>query len=495
VDRATGPRQLLQSPQGGITLTRRRFVPFAVLAALLAALVLLLRAPSNTYLELLNQADASAQELERTAAAAAYGEAARLRPDAALPYLSLARLYLDWGRSEKALDAVGEAERRGAEPAEVERLRAAISAALATSDPAKPSHWTAVVKHARALLALDPEDRNARHVLARAYLGLRRWEAAATVYGELVRSDPDDRRAAEHLGVLRLGDDPDALEYLRLAETDLSQRVIAALSEATSADDPAYASTRVGEVLVQHREWALATRHLELAVARNPGYADAHAYLGYALDQLGYLDDAAPHLLGAVGAAPDSPLARMFLGLHYGRAGDPAAARAQYEAAYDLAPDNPAVCVEIAQTWAAEGRYAAAEIWLREAVSLRPGDPGMWEILTRFYLDHGMTSEDSAIRAADKLLELVPDGARAHDLRGWAAFQIGDYGTAEEYLRRAVELDPMLASGHYHLGLLYLARSHPDRAREAFTRAADLDRTGEIRSLIQRMGDVSVEDG
>lgn len=465
-----------------------------MLVSVLAALVLLLRAPSNTYLELLNQAHAYAEELERTAAAAAYREAARLRPDAALPHLSLARLYLEWGRNEEALDAVAEAERRGAEPAEVEQLRAAVSAALATS-AGEPACWKAAVKHAQALLALNPEDRDARHILARAHLGLREWEAAAAIYWELLRSDPDDRRAAERLGVLLLGNDPDALEYLRLAQTELAQRVIVVFSEATSADDPSYASTRVGEVLIQSREWALAARQLELAVARNPGYADAHAYLGFALDQLGYPDDAAPHLLGALGAAEPSALVRTLLGLHYDRLGDPVVARAQYEAAYDLAPDNPAICAEIGQTWAAEGRYAAAEIWLREAVSLKPDDPKMWEILARFYLDHGIVSEDDAVHAADKLLELAPDQARAHDLRGWAALEVGDYSTAEEYLRRAVELDPGLASGYYHLGLLHLARGHPDQAREAFTRAVDLDTTGTIRSLIQRTGELPVENG
>jgi tetratricopeptide (TPR) repeat protein len=214
-------------------------------------------------------------------------------------------------------------------------------------------------------------------------------------------------------------------------------------------------------------------------------------YLGHALDQMGYPDDAEPHLLGATGAASDSPVAYTLLGLHYDRLDEEAAARAQYEAAYDLAPENPALCVEIGHTWAAEGRYVAAEIWLREAISLKPDDPGLWEILARFYLDHNITSDDRAVLAAEELLGLVPNGAHAHDLRGWAAFQVGDYAIAHEHVQRAIELDPEMASAHYHLGLLKTAQGYPEEAQEAFTRAIDLDVTGKFRALVQRAQEAS----
>jgi tetratricopeptide (TPR) repeat protein len=209
-------------------------------------------------------------------------------------------------------------------------------------------------------------------------------------------------------------------------------------------------------------------------------------YLGHALDQMGYSEDARSHLLRAVQAAPNSAVAHALLGLHYDRLGDAAAARAEYEAAYDLTHENPALCVEIGQTWAAEARYVAAEIWLREAISLKPGDPGLWEILARFYLDHNIISDDQAVRATKKLLELVPDSATAQDLRGWAAFQIGDYDTAREHLRRAIELDPEMAAAHYHLGLLEETQGHSEEAQEAFTRAIDLDTTGKFLTLVHR---------
>ena len=473
----------------------RRLVFLLALALLLAGLVLILRPTGSRYLELLRRAEDHAGALERTAAVAAYEEAAHLRPGTPLPYLSLARLYLDWGRTDEAVNAVAEAERRGAEPIDVEPLRMAIYADRAeTSDTAKPSDWEAVAGHARTFLLLDPDSEKALHTLARAYLGLREWAAARSVYNDFLRLSSDDARAHERLGALLLGEDSDAVEHLHLAESELSRRLLAAYAEAGSAGTPAYASTRAGRVLIESREWPLAARQFQRAVSHRPDYADAQMYLGYALDQMGYPEDAILHLLKAVEVAPNSPVAHTFLGLHYDRLGDPSAARAEYEAAYDLAPENPALCVEIGQTWAAESRYVAAEIWLREAIALKPGDAGLWEILARFYLDHNISADDQAVRATEKLLELVPDSAIAHDLRGWAAFQVGDYEIAEEHLYRAIELDPEVASTHYHLGLLERALGHLEEAQEAFTRAIDLDMTGKFITLVERARKASETD-
>jgi tetratricopeptide (TPR) repeat protein len=466
---------------------RPLLVTLAVLGLLIAGLLLILHPPTNPYAQLLHRARMHADRSQRTAAVDLYGEAARLQPEDALPYLELAQVYLNWGRYDEALNAVSEAERRTAEAAELERLRVRIharSAEAATKD--RLSHWEAAVDHGERLLKLAPGDREARKILARAHLELRDWRAARSIYEQLLASDPTDETTRERLGALLLGDEPVAFEHLRVSGTDLSQRLLAVLEEGSAPDEPAYVHTLIGRVLVERQEWALAARQLERAVRRHPGYADAHAYLGHALDRMGYRAVARSHLLEAIRLAPASAVAHTFLGLHYDRCDSPAAARAEYETAYDLAPDNPAICVEIGQTWAAEGRYVAAEIWLRQAVSLRPSDPAMWEILARFYLEHNITSNDCAVEVTERLLQLAPQSAQAHHLRGWAAFQVGRYRTAETHLQRAIELDAALASAHYHLGLLRRAQGEAGAAERAFQRAIDLDTTQALVPLVER---------
>jgi tetratricopeptide (TPR) repeat protein len=460
---------------------RRPRITFPILVLLAVALASILRPAGSPYLDLLRQGDEHAARTERTAAVAAYAEAVRLRPGDPDPHLRLARVYLDWGRTEDALAALSEAGRLGAEEAAWERLSLAVHTARAD--------WPAVVGHAQRLLVLAPADGLARHALARAYVELGEWDAARAEYEMLVAADPTDVLAHEQLGALSLGDDPAAIQHLFASGTDLAERLLAALGEAGAAKDAAYASALLGQVLFEEQEWALAARQFERALSDNPGYPDAHAYLGYALDQMGRPEEARPHLRRAVALAPGSAVAHTFLGLHYDRRGDAPAARAEFETAYDLDPTNPATCVEIGQTWVAEGRYVAAEIWLREAVSLRPDDPGLWEVLAYFYLDHNITAGGRGVEAAAALVELSPEDARAHDLRGWAAFQVGDYDTAQDSLLQATLLDPTLASAHYHLGRLWAVQGAHQEARESFIKALDLDTTGALILLVQRAMD------
>jgi tetratricopeptide (TPR) repeat protein len=463
---------------------RRLRITTPILVLLAVALVSILRPAGSPYLELLRQGDEHAARTERTAAVAAYREAVRLRPGDADPHLRLARVYLDWGRTDEALAALSEAGRLDVGEAGgvgLERLSLAVHAARAD--------WPAVVEHAQQLLGIVPADGPARHTLACAYVELGEWDAARAEYETLVAADPTDALAHERLGALALGDDPAAIQHLFAAGTDLAERLLAALGEAGAAEDAAYASALLGQVLFEEQEWALAARQFERALSDNPGYPDAHAYLGYALDQMGRPEEARPHLRRAVALAPGSAVAHTFLGLHYDRLGDAPAARAEFETAYDLDPTNPATCVEIGQTWVAEGRYVAAEIWLREAVSLRPDDPALWEILACFYLDHNITAGERGIEAAAALVELSPGAARAHDLRGWAAFQVGDYDTAQDSLLQATLLDPTLASAHYHLGRLWAVQGAHQEAREVFIKALDLDTTGALILLVQRAMD------
>jgi len=466
-------------------LNSRLLITIPALALLALALALALRPAQTPYLDLLRLGDERAANTRRSGAVAAYQEATRLQPDDPEPYLRLARLYLDWGRSDDALTALAEAERLGAENEKVERLHVAAHTARAD--------WPAVVEHAQRLLELAPADSATRHALARAYVEQREWDAAQAEYERLLNLDPTDQVARERLGALLLGGDPAAIQHLYAAQTDrsaersrrsLAEQLLAALKEASAADDPAYTCALQGLALFEAQEWALAVRQFERALSHNPDYPDAHAYLGHALDRMGRPDEAQPHLKKGVELAPDSVVAHTLLGLHYDRLGDSAAARAEYEAAYDLAPDNPAICVEIGQTWAAERRYTAAEIWLREAVSLQPNDPALWEALARFYLDHNITASGQAVEATEEIVKLLPASARAHDLRGWAAFQTGDYDTAQDSLQKALSLDPTLASAHYHLGRLWSALGKQQKAQEAYTRALDLDTAGELAPLL-----------
>ncbi len=407
---------------------------------------------------LLTTGEAYAAGGARSAAEQAYREAAAVRPSDPTPYLQLARLYLDWNRLPEGLAALDAAEERGAQ---VARWRVEFLAAQ--------GDWAGVVTHSNAALASNPADAPARRRLAQACVALGWTDAAQTQYRALLELDPADGGAHESLGVLLASSDPAAaLEHLHAVATPLAGEVATALQ----VEDPVYRLALIGQTCLRHGQPALATVTLQQAVTLNPAYADAQALLGQALDQQGRAAEARIHLETAARLAPDMALARSLLGLHDLQGGDAAAARPHLEAAYDLDPHNPALSLYLAHLYAALGRYDVAAIWMDEALRLAPDAPEIWAAAARFYLEQGV-EEQRGQEAALGLLRLAPQSAVAHDLAGWACFLTAQPELAEEYLLRALEIDPLLASAYDHLGQLYDQQGRTEEARQAFTRALD----------------------
>ncbi len=425
---------------------------------------------------LLALGDAHAGARERSAAETAYRQAAILRPESPAPYLRLARLYRDWNRPQEGLDALAQAEARGADPGVVAALRAALYAAQ--------GDWERAVAEGERTLALK-EDPDTLHLVARGYLHLEQEEAARATYRTLVGRDPADTEAQEQLGFLLALTDPAAARpHLQAAGTPFAGKVLAALEE----KETVVRLARIGQVALAHDEPALAVLALRRATAISPAFADAHALLGRALDGMGRPEAARAHLETAARLAPDSPLARSLLGLHHLNQGDPAAARPHLEAAYDLDPQNPAFALYLAFLYADLGQYGVADIWLVEATRLAPEDPHIWEAVARFYLDR-FPGDERGVIAARALVRLAPDGASAHALLGRALLFAEDYAEAEEALRKALELAPDLAVAHYDLGRLYALRGQREPARAEFTRALDFNTDPRLREEIERSGE------
>jgi tetratricopeptide (TPR) repeat protein len=449
-----------------------------LLALLLLTLTFLLGPTDMPCLSLLRDGDSRAADLERTAAATAYREASSYCPREPQPYLRLAQLNLDWGRTDQALEAIDQAEVLDAAPRDLAPLRIAAYTAL--------EDWATVADQAQQLLDLAPDDLEGRHALARALVWLGAYDEAKVQYDLLLGADPADQVAHERLGALLAGYDPGAAGHLSAAGSELAMSLLGALAEGVAAEDEAYGSALLGRALFEHFEWSLAARAFERALSKVPYYAEAEAYLGHALDQLGRVEEADAHLGHAVAVSPDSVVGHTLYGLHYDRLGDTEKARAEYELAYDLDRTNPSLCVAIGETYAAEGRYVAAEIWLEAAVALHPDDPVLWEALARFYLDNNIGAAGRAREVAAKLAELQPAEATAHHLLGWAAFLEGDHEAARSSLMTALALDPQLAWAHYRLGLLHRAEGERELAARAFQRAIDLDTSGEILPLVEK---------
>lgn len=419
---------------------------------------------------------------EYTACLAAYGRAADLAPAWDRPWQARGEVLLAQGRLSEATAALHEAERLGGGSA----------AALALGESlARQGDWAGALEAWLRAQALAPRDAGVYLALARGSVAQGSFQQAQDYLRAALTLEPSPgEAAAAHvlLGSLLAGDEPAAAAgHLRQA----GQRgadMLAVLEAVDAEPDPARRDLLLGAAFMQRDELALARRHLERSVERNPAGAEAHAYLGHSLDLLGETVAAGRLLERALALEPDSALAHYFLGSHHLRLGRVDAAKDALWQALLRDPDNAAFCIEMAEAFAREPDYALAAEWYRAAVEAEPEAPHFQLLLARFYVDHLYRVEEEGVAAAEAAVDLAPSDALAHDLLGWAYQLAGRPVEAEAALLSALELDPGLASAHYHLGSLYArAPTLQDLARQHLRRAADLDTHGYYRARAEML--------
>lgn len=145
--------------------------------------------------------------------------------------------------------------------------------------------------------------------------------------------------------------------------------------------------------------------------------SDYNTQLGVAYLQQGNRDLAMQKLQKALEQNPDNANAYLGLGLLYDSIGDTNKAENSYEKALDKAPDDPDV----------QNNYAV------------------------FLCQHGQQkkSEKYFLEAAQNALYATPDAAYTN--AGVCASQIPDMKTAEQYFRKALDINPIFPSALYQM--------------------------------------------
>jgi tetratricopeptide (TPR) repeat protein len=462
-----------------------RWLLIFLLACLLPALRLQPERPDCV--ALVQQGDAHAARQEYSYAASAYRGAATLRPDSPVPLLRLGDTFLAqawYGRAQAALLV---AHRKGGWTPDLRLRLGRLYLGMGLEEEA-------IVQWELAL-AKDPHLAEARLQLGWAYLRRERWDDAWAVFEAILfRWDDAHRQRWQGghygLGVLSAPEDPVvALRHLQIAaagpDRTTSGRAIAlgaVLEQVMSTPDPTHAAALLGQGYVGAEVWPLARRALAQAVAVEPEYAEALAYLGHSLDHLGHTAEAERHLQRATQLAPTTTLPRFLLGLYYRRHGRPREAVFQFRQALKLDPYDAALYAELGKTWLAERNYIDAESAFRAAVKLAPGNMDFQLLLARFYVDNLIKVRTHGLQVAHDAAWFDPENAQAFDILGWAYYLVGYLEEAERTLSRAVILDPDLASARYHLAVVRRQRGQLVAADVQFWRAIDLDRTGFYRS-------------
>ncbi|HEY2907355.1 MAG TPA: tetratricopeptide repeat protein, partial [Vicinamibacterales bacterium] len=159
----------------------------------------------------------------------------------------------------------------------------------------------------------------------------------------------------------------------------------------------------------------------------------------------------AEQLLQKVAAAdPDSFEARAMLAQIRADQGDLAGALKAYEALATRYPHSAAARTAAGLILQAAGRSADARTWYEDAIKVDPKEGVAAVHLASLYVADE-TTLTSAIRLAQKAVELLPDDADAHDTLGRAYLKSGRPEVAVREFEQAVSLDAGENSYREHL--------------------------------------------
>ncbi len=325
--------------------------------------------------------------------------------DAQTPYL-LALLYLDWGRTGKAVGMLRLAERRDPSYAPLHfHLGRSL---LDSSDPA------AAVDAFRRAIELERADANYQVGLGRALRQAGRLEEAATALRAALVLDPQHAGAHQLLGLtLRaLGDDAGANDHLSQVRR-YSVEVVR---------DPWLGGAQRNAASVEtHLEWArsyISAGRLESAVkllsglaAAHPDRAEVFRRLGEAQVRSGEADGAADAYARAVAIEPYDLDTRTALADILLQQGDLAGAQEAVSFVLATEPDDPNALTVAAAILVRRGRAGEAAARLQSVLDRRGDLAG-----AHFWMGEAMMALDrpeDARRSYERVVQLQPDSAAA----------------------------------------------------------------------------------
>jgi Flp pilus assembly protein TadD len=312
-------------------------------------------------------------------------------------------------------------------------------------------------------------------------------EMVAALQAELDQA-PQDLPAWERLAALtELTDSPEVETVILRAYRSFPQgsRILDGLWDISHQDDPALSAAeraaRTGQLLAASGDWRLAGAAWSRAVALEPVFPQAQAYLGLATSRTG--GDGLPLLLEAMQQAPEDPVVRSLLGQYWLGAGSPADAVRELSHAHRLDPASPAISAALGAAFAQAGRLEEASEAYRQAAVHDPQDPDFWLLLAEFSLRYDFEVESIGREAARNAVALSPQDSNARSALGTANVIAGDLVAGEQLLHEAITLDPANALAWYRFALFLLDEGRVDEARRALSTAAALEPSGVVAQL------------
>ncbi len=254
---------------------------------------------------------------------------------------------------------------------------------------------------------------------------------------------------------------------------------------ALSQDDPVYLLMISGRALANLGYWDLAEKAFENATIRQPGYAEAWAYLGEARQHTESSVDPLLALETALELDPDSIAAVTFLALYWQRNSEIELALEYLQTAANLNPGNPAYLVDIGNLVALLGDLDTGQNYYLQAIGLSPNDPKYVREFLTFSIQFNLNLRDVALPMARQLVMLKPKDPASLDLMGNILYRLDDMLNAERFFLRSLAQDPEYDQVHFHLADLYRSQGKHNLAYYHYVRVLDLSTNAQTKARAQ----------
>jgi len=312
------------------------------------------------------------------------------------------------------------------------------------------------VQQAGEILNTQPNDRRARLLYGRGLSGTGDADGARAVFTRLIKDFPEDAEPRTQLGLLALAEKnfPQAIDILGPERANGDARIFAALADA----------------YVHEKQFDQARATLNAGRAKWPNAAVLQQQLANTELLSGHYDLALAQYQQLLSSDPASIVVRRQLAEVYDLMGDHGRAIAQYRRALFLAPKDVALKVSLADALARADRVPEARALYQDVAKAHPENAPALNNAAFFLADTG-GDLDEAFRLAKTALAKIPGQPSFSDTIGYIYLKKGMLDSAIQSFSTLVRRYPASPSFHYHLGLALFQKGQKNVARKEFEAA------------------------
>jgi Flp pilus assembly protein TadD len=333
-------------------------------------------------------------------------------------------------------------------------------------------NYTAALDAAGEVLALDPNNLDARLLRGAALVGSKRYRQADRDLNALSKLQPDSKEVGLELAALAAGEKDYAKAEARYRK----------LYQPGSADLRPLQGLLELCVLQHHPEKAQAL--LEGELKKDPDSRPVHLLLASVATQERKFDVATEQYRWLESKDPKSAQAYSSIGDLYQLQGATQDALASYEKAEELAPGDTKILNAIAILESQSGQARQAIATLNKQLALDPNNAAAMNNLA-FNLAETGTDLDRALSLAEGVARKFPNDPGVIDTLGWVYTKRGLNQSAIQVLRGLVKKHPNEPAFRYHLGVALLQDKQTADAKRELLAALSQHPPKELSSKIQ----------